>query len=58
MERPATWKVLTLGAAATGLVFTGAGVAVADSGATVTQPVQTSAINAPIPLDPRGGTTT
>jgi hypothetical protein len=53
MERPATWKILTLGMAVTGLSFMGAGAALADSGATAVQPLRVSAANAPvIPLDP------
>lgn len=53
MERPATWKILTLGVAVTGLGFMGAGAALADSGATAVQPLRVSAANAPvIPLDP------
>ncbi len=34
MKRPATWKVLTLGAALTGLGFLGTGAAMADDTAT------------------------
>jgi hypothetical protein len=54
MQRPSIWKALTLGAAVTGLALTGAGTALADSGAAVTavQPVWIPAANAPIPLDP------
>jgi hypothetical protein len=59
MKRPATWKILTLGVAVTGLGFVGAGTALADAGATAVQPLRVSAANAPgISLDPHGGTTT
>jgi hypothetical protein len=35
MQRPATWKILTIGTALAGLSIAGAGVAVADSGSAV-----------------------
>ncbi len=53
MERPATWKVVTLGAALTGLGIVGAGTATAAS-APVTQPASISAGAAfDAPLFPR-----
>jgi hypothetical protein len=54
MERPATWKILTLGAALIGLGVAGAGPALADNGASPTgvQPIRVSAAPAPVPLDP------
>jgi len=53
MERPATWKVVTLGAALAGLSVAGAGAAQADSGITGNAPASVTAagdLNAP--LDP------
>jgi hypothetical protein len=43
MERPATWKVLTIGAALTGLGIAGAGAAQANTGSAGTQPASVSA---------------
>jgi hypothetical protein len=40
MQRPATWKILTIGAALTGLSLAGAGTAFADSG----QPMSVAAV--------------
>lgn len=55
MERPATWKVVTLGAALTGLSAAGAGAAQADSGSTGIAPASVNAasgFNAPLhPVD-------
>lgn len=51
MERPASWKVLTLGAALTGLSVAGAGAAQADSGSSGTAPASVSAatdLNVPL----------
>jgi hypothetical protein len=51
MERPASWKVLTLGAALTGLSVTGADVAQADSGSAGTAPASVTLatdLNAPL----------
>jgi hypothetical protein len=39
MERPATWKVVTLGAALTGLSAAGVGVALTESGSPGSGPV-------------------
>ena len=56
MERPATWKILTVGAALSGLGIAGAGVALADGGspATDVRPIAVSApaANAPQALAP------
>ena len=46
MERPASWKVVTLGAALTGLSVAGAGAAQADSGSPGSGPASVS----PAPL--------
>ena len=43
MERPASWKVLTLGAALTGLSVAGAGAAQGDTGSPDTAPASVSA---------------
>jgi hypothetical protein len=43
MERPATWKVVTVGVALTGLSAAGAGAAQADSGVAGTAPASVSA---------------
>jgi hypothetical protein len=50
MERPASWKVLTLGAALTGLSVAGAQAAEADTGSAGTAPESVSAtdLNAPL----------
>ena len=39
MQRPATWKILTIGAALTGLSFAGAGAAFADSNQSAARPM-------------------
>lgn len=54
VERPATWKVVTVGAALTGLSVTGAGAAQADNGATVPAPASVSAADLNAPLRPHG----
>ena len=51
MERPASWKVLTLGAALTGLSVAGAGAAQGDTGSPDTTPASVSA--APLFNEPR-----
>jgi len=53
MERPATWKVVTVGVALTGLSAAGAGAAQADSGVAGTAPASVSAASdLHAPLDP------
>jgi hypothetical protein len=57
MERPATWKVLTLGAALTGLSVSGAQAAQAETGSAGTAPASVSAatdLNAPLFDSPWG----
>ena len=51
MERPASWKVVTLGVALTGLSVAGAGAAQADSGSPDSGPASVSA--APLFNEPR-----
>ena len=51
MERPAGWKVLTLGAALTGLSVAGAGAAQSDTGSPDTAPASVSP--APLFNEPR-----
>ena len=51
MERPASWKVLTLGAALTGLSVAGAGAAQGDTGSPDSAPASVSA--APLFNEPR-----
>jgi hypothetical protein len=51
VERPASWKVLTVGAALTGLSVAGTGAAQADSGPSDAAPASVSAatdLNAPL----------
>jgi hypothetical protein len=43
MERPSSWKILTLGAALTGLSVTGAGAAQSDTGSSDITPASVSA---------------
>jgi hypothetical protein len=44
MQRPATWKILTIGAALTGLSLAGAGAAFADSGQSTVAPMSVTAL--------------
>ena len=45
MQRPATWKIVTIGAALTGLSLAGAGAAFADRGQSAVPPTSVAAVH-------------